>query len=50
MRTKMNLPGEKMKVDVDYIGKDGSETPAATRTYRPLADASAAPLFPDTEQ
>lgn len=50
VRGVMRFSGDEMKVDVVYVGKDGSETPAPTRTYRPLHGAVAAPLFPPTEQ
>jgi hypothetical protein len=39
-------PGE-IAVDVVYVGKDGKETAAPRRIYKPVADPGR--LFPDTE-
>lgn len=38
---------DEIVVDVVYVGKDGSETAAPRRVYKPVADPG--PLFPDTE-
>ncbi|HBS32468.1 MAG TPA: hypothetical protein DEA40_12135 [Parvularcula sp.] len=38
---------EEIAVEVVYVGKDGGETPAPRRVYRPVADPGR--LFPDTE-
>lgn len=47
VKSKSIFKPEEIAVDVVYVGKDGSETPAPRRVYKPVADPG--PLFPDTE-
>jgi hypothetical protein len=47
VRSKSVFKPEAITVDVVYVGKDGGETPAPRRVYKPVADPGR--LFPDTE-
>ena len=47
VKSNSSFRPEEIAVDVVYVGKDGKETPAPRRVYRPIADPGR--LFPDTE-
>jgi hypothetical protein len=47
VRSKAAFKPDEILVDVVYVGKDGSESPGGSRTYKPIADPGR--LFPDTE-
>jgi hypothetical protein len=47
VKSKSIFKPEQIVVDVIYVGKDGTETPAPRRVYKPVADPGR--LFPDTE-
>lgn len=44
VRSRATFSPEEIKVEVVYVGKDGTETPAPLRIYRPIQDPG--PLFP----
>lgn len=43
VKSRSTFSPEEIRVAVTYVGKDGSETPAPVRVYRPVADPG--PLF-----
>jgi hypothetical protein len=45
VRARSTFKPDEIRVDVIYVGKDGSETATPSRSYRPIADPG--PLFAD---
>ena len=42
--SRSTLAPDELRVDVVYVGKDGTQTPSPSRVYKPIADPG--PLFP----
>lgn len=47
VRSKATFGADEIRVDVVYVGKDGSETPGGSRVYKPINDPGR--LFADTQ-
>ena len=47
VRSIVTFGADEIRIDVVYVGKDGSETPGGSRVYRPINDPGR--LFADTQ-